>query len=100
MTIPVVSQPTRRWVRPTVAACCAIVLALPLMVAIQTICARIGRVTGEGLGANIRWPCPFALAIGFVVLLFVANIINLSADGLNALSAWMRCARDACSAHP
>ncbi|MEO8747819.1 MAG: divalent metal cation transporter [Rhodanobacter sp.] len=66
-----------------------ILLALPLMIGIQTICARIGRVTGQGLGANIRSQCPFALSIGFVVLLFVANIINLSAD-IGAMGAALK----------
>ena len=66
-----------------------ILLALPLMIGIQTICARIGRVTGQGLGANIRSQCPFALAIGFVVLLFVANVINLSAD-IGAMGAALK----------
>jgi Mn2+/Fe2+ NRAMP family transporter len=29
-------------------------LALPLMAAIQSMCPRIGRVTGKGLAANIK----------------------------------------------
>jgi Mn2+/Fe2+ NRAMP family transporter len=29
-------------------------LAFPLMAAIQSMCARIGRVTGKGLAANIK----------------------------------------------
>jgi NRAMP (natural resistance-associated macrophage protein)-like metal ion transporter len=66
-----------------------VLFALPLMIAIQTICARIGRVTGQGLGANIRSQCPLALAIGFVLLLFVANIINLSAD-IGAMGAALK----------
>ncbi|MEO8923382.1 MAG: divalent metal cation transporter [Caldimonas sp.] len=66
-----------------------VVLALPLMIGIQTICARIGRVTGQGLASNIRSQCPFALTIGFVMLLFVANIINLSAD-IGAMGAAMK----------
>ncbi len=66
-----------------------VVLALPLMIGIQTICARIGRVTGQGLAANIRSQFPFSLAIGFVVLLFTANIINLSAD-IGAMGAAMK----------
>ncbi len=66
-----------------------VLLALPLMIGIQTICARIGRVTGQGLAANIRSQCPFALAIGFVTLLFVANIINLSAD-IGAMGAALK----------
>ena len=39
-----------------------VALTYPLMTAIQAICARIGRVTGEGLAANMarvlpRWWC-------------------------------------------
>src|ERR1700675_2566382 len=33
-------------------------LAFPLMVAIQYMCARIGRVTGKGLAANIKTTFP------------------------------------------
>lgn len=66
-----------------------VLLALPLMIGIQIICARIGRVTGQGLASNIRSQCPFALTIGFVTLLFVANIINLSAD-IGAMGAAMK----------
>ena len=65
-----------------------VIVALPLMIGIQTICARIGRVTGQGLAANIRSQYPLSLTIGFVVLLFVANIINLSAD-IGAMGAAM-----------
>jgi Mn2+/Fe2+ NRAMP family transporter len=66
-----------------------VLLALPLMISIQTICARIGRVTGKGLGANIRSQCPLALAIGIVLMLLVANIINLSAD-IGAMGAALK----------
>src|SRR5450432_3261292 len=33
-------------------------LAFPLMSAIQSMCARIGRVTGKGLAANIKTAFP------------------------------------------
>jgi Mn2+/Fe2+ NRAMP family transporter len=33
-------------------------LVFPLMAAIQSICARIGRVTGKGLAANIKMAFP------------------------------------------
>ena len=33
-------------------------LAFPLMAAIQSMCARIGRVTGKGLAANIKAAFP------------------------------------------
>jgi len=54
--------------------------AWPLMAAIQEICARIGRVTGEGIAGNIRANYPPWLLRGIVGLLIVANVINLGAD--------------------
>jgi NRAMP (natural resistance-associated macrophage protein)-like metal ion transporter len=59
-----------------------VVLTYPLMVAIQLVSARIGRVTGRGLAANIarRFPRPVLYAI--VTLLVVANTINVAADVL------------------
>ena len=53
---------------------------LPLMVGIQTVSARIGRVTGDGLAANIRRHYPAWLLHGIVGLLLVANTINIAAD--------------------
>jgi len=52
----------------------------PLLAAIQEISARIGRVTGKGIAANIREHYPLALLRAIVALLLVANIINLGAD--------------------
>ena len=52
----------------------------PLMGAIQEISARIGRVTGKGIAANIREHYPLSLLRAIVGLLVVANIINLGAD--------------------
>ena len=52
----------------------------PLMAAIQEICARIGRVTGDGLAGNMRRHYPPYLLQGSVLLLLAANIINLGAD--------------------
>ena len=52
----------------------------PLMVGIQTVSARIGRVTGDGLAANIRRHYPPWLLYGIVTLLLVANTINIAAD--------------------
>jgi NRAMP (natural resistance-associated macrophage protein)-like metal ion transporter len=57
-----------------------IVLTLPFMVGIQLISARIGRVTGKGLAANIRRAYSPILLYGIVLLLLVANIINIAAD--------------------
>ncbi len=52
----------------------------PLMCAIQEICARIGRVTGRGIGGNLRKHYPAAVVYGIVLLLVAANVINLGAD--------------------
>ena len=52
----------------------------PLMVGIQTVSARIGRVTGQGLAANIRKHYPPWLLYGIIALLLVANTINIAAD--------------------
>ena len=55
-------------------------LALPLMIAIQEISARIGRITGHGIAGNAcRFYPAFVLNI-VVALLFVANTINIAAD--------------------
>jgi NRAMP (natural resistance-associated macrophage protein)-like metal ion transporter len=55
-------------------------ISLPLMAAVQLMCARLGMVTGRGLGGAIRsrysrwvlWPA--------CVLLLVANVFNIAAD--------------------
>nr|WP_035459779.1 divalent metal cation transporter [Microvirga flocculans] len=55
-------------------------LTTPFMVAIQTVSARIGAITGRGIVANAWaiYPRPFVLAL--VALLCAANIVNLAAD--------------------
>ena len=58
----------------------AVLLTYPLMTAIQSICARIGRVTGEGLAANMTRVLPRRLVGVIVLLLFVANTVNIGAD--------------------
>ena len=55
-------------------------LAFPLMAAIQSMCARIGRVTGKGLAANIKTAFPPIVLQGVVLLLLVANTLNIAAD--------------------
>jgi len=55
-------------------------LAFPLMAAIQSICARIGRVTGRGLSANIKDAFPPIVLRVVVLLLLMANTLNISAD--------------------
>src|SRR5271156_4172408 len=51
-------------------------LCFPLMAAIQSMCARIGRVTGKGLAANIKATFPPIILQGVVALLLVANTLN------------------------
>jgi NRAMP (natural resistance-associated macrophage protein)-like metal ion transporter len=53
---------------------------LPLMVAIQEISARIGRVSGHGVAGNIRRYFSPWLLYPIVFLLVIANTINLGAD--------------------
>jgi Mn2+/Fe2+ NRAMP family transporter len=55
-------------------------LTYPLMAAIQEISARIGRVTGHGIAGNVRRNFPAPVIWSLVLLLFVANTINVAAD--------------------
>jgi NRAMP (natural resistance-associated macrophage protein)-like metal ion transporter len=52
----------------------------PLMAAVQLTCARIGMVTGEGLGAALKKKFPKPIVIVLCVALFIANAINIGAD--------------------
>ena len=54
--------------------------AFPLMAAMQSLCARIGRVTGKGLAANIRAHFPPGVLYAVVGLLVLANTLNIAAD--------------------
>jgi NRAMP (natural resistance-associated macrophage protein)-like metal ion transporter len=66
-----------------------LLLTTPLMIGIQMLSARIGWVTGEGLGANIAKMCPRWLTLVLVGLLVVANTINIAAD-IGAMGEAMR----------
>jgi Mn2+/Fe2+ NRAMP family transporter len=55
-------------------------LTFPLMAAIQSMCGRIGRVTGKGLAANIKATFPPVVLKGVVTLLLIANTLNIAAD--------------------
>jgi len=52
----------------------------PLMCAMQEISARIGRTTGHGIAGNLKKHYPNWLLQWTVLLLAIANIINLGAD--------------------
>jgi NRAMP (natural resistance-associated macrophage protein)-like metal ion transporter len=60
--------------------------SFPLMAVFQEVCARIGAVTGVGIAHNLRRHHPLWLLRAVVVLLLVANVINLGAD-LGAMGA-------------
>ena len=63
--------------------------SLPFMIVIQEISGRIGCVTGHGISENLRRHYSPWLVRGVVVLLLVANVINLGAD-LGAMGAALR----------
>ena len=58
----------------------SVLFTTPLMIGIQIVSARIGRVTGHGLAANIREQFPRPLLFFVISLLLVANTINIAAD--------------------
>jgi Mn2+/Fe2+ NRAMP family transporter len=62
--------------------------SFPLIAAIQEVCARIGRVTGQGIAGNIRRHYSRWLLL-IVLLLLAANTINLGAD-LGAMGEALR----------
>ena len=55
-------------------------LTWPLMAAVQMMCARIGKVTGQGLAANFKRRFPNWLLLVVVTALLAANTINIGAD--------------------
>lgn len=60
--------------------CWTMLYSLPLMAAVQMVSARIGRTTGHGIAGVLRQHYPNGLLQGVVLLLLVANILNLGAD--------------------
>ena len=52
----------------------------PLMMAVQTMCARIGMVTGRGLAGALRNKFPRPVLLIAALALFIANTINVGAD--------------------
>ena len=61
------------------------VLSFPLMVVIQEVAAQIGRVTGVGIARNLKRHYRGTLWF-MVLLLLIANVVNLGAD-LSAMGA-------------
>ena len=60
-----------------------------MMIVIQEMCARIGLVTGKGLGKVIRDRYSYKVSYPLSTLLLIANTINISAD-IGAMSASMK----------
>ena len=58
----------------------SVVFTTPLMIGVQMISARIGWVTGQGLGASLLRVFPRWMAITLISLLVVANTLNIGAD--------------------
>jgi NRAMP (natural resistance-associated macrophage protein)-like metal ion transporter len=63
--------------------------SLPFMIVIQDVSAQIGSVTGRGIAANLRRHYPRPILLAAVMLLLLANVINLGAD-LSAMGAVMQ----------
>ena len=55
-------------------------LTWPLMAAVQMTCARIGMVTGEGLGTALKKKLSRPALAAAAAALFLANTINIAAD--------------------
>jgi NRAMP (natural resistance-associated macrophage protein)-like metal ion transporter len=59
---------------------------LPLLIAVQEACARIGAVTGKGIAAVVKERYSKKILYGTLILILVANTINLGTD-LGAMGA-------------
>ena len=62
------------------------IVTLPMMAAIQFICAKIGMVSGMGLAGVLRKHYPRWLVVGAIILLVIANTINAGTD-IGAIAA-------------
>jgi NRAMP (natural resistance-associated macrophage protein)-like metal ion transporter len=62
------------------------VITLPMMAAIQFICAKIGMVSGMGLAGVLRKNYPRWVVISAITLLLVANTVNAGTD-IGAIAA-------------
>lgn len=61
-------------------------LTLPMMASVQFMCAKIGLVTGRGLGGVLKEHYPRPLLYAAVLALVVANVLNAGAD-IGAIAA-------------
>ena len=63
-----------------------VLFMLPLMISVQEACARIGAVTGKGIAAVVRDNYSKWILYPMVILIIVANTVNLGAD-IGAMAA-------------
>ena len=56
------------------------IFALPLIAAVQLLCARLGMVSGRGLAGAARTAWPAWIVVPLCALLAVANVVTLGAD--------------------
>jgi NRAMP (natural resistance-associated macrophage protein)-like metal ion transporter len=61
-------------------------LTFPLMTAVQYMCAKIGLATGRGLAGVLKQRYPRSVVLGAVLILLIANTINLGVD-IGAIAA-------------
>ncbi|MDR3559225.1 MAG: Nramp family divalent metal transporter [Candidatus Pacebacteria bacterium] len=59
---------------------------LPMMLAIQEVCARIGIITNQGLAGVLEKHYRKTIVMSAVILLIIANVVNIGAD-LGAMAA-------------
>lgn len=62
------------------------IFLIPMIVVIQEICARMGLLTGSGLGTLIKKKYSKKIVLPLISLLLIANTINIGAD-IGAMSA-------------
>lgn len=62
---------------------------LPMMLAIQEVCARIGIITNKGLAGVLQKHYRKRVVMSAVILLLIANVVNIGAD-LGAMAASLK----------
>ena len=62
---------------------------LPIMLAVQEVCARIGVVTNKGLAGVLQKHYRRRIVLWIVMLLVIANVVNIGAD-LGAMAASLK----------
>jgi Mn2+/Fe2+ NRAMP family transporter len=62
---------------------------LPMLIAVQEMCARIGLVTGKGIASVVKGQYSRSILVSTVMLVLIANTLNIGAD-LGAMAAAMQ----------